>query len=73
MNFTATLSNIGYIGIKRILDKGKLNHSCVSIVQAYHLRERIEELKVKRDRVMIAPVDAINMHPSIKLSTIKRK
>ena len=27
---------------------------------------------VKRDKVMIAPVDAINMYPSIKISTIKK-
>ena len=26
-NFTATFSNIGYLGIKRCLDKGKVNYS----------------------------------------------
>ena len=71
MNFTATFSEIGYLGMKRMLDKAKVNHSRVSIVQAYNLRKIIEELKVKRDEVTIASVDTINMYPSIKISTIK--
>ena len=33
-NFTATFSKIGYLGIKRPLDKGKLRYSRVSIVHA---------------------------------------
>ena len=55
-----------------MLDKGKVNYSRVSIVQAYDLNERLEELKIKRDEVTIASVDAINMYPSIKISTIKK-
>ena len=55
-----------------MLDKGKLNHSRVSIVQAYDLKKGIEELKIKIDEVTIASVDAINMYPSIKISTIKK-
>ena len=31
-NFTATFSNIGYFGIKGILEKAKVNYSRVSIV-----------------------------------------
>ena len=71
-NFTATFSKIGYLGIKRILYKGKVNYSRISIVQASDLKERLEELKIKRDEVKIASVDAINMYPSIKLSTIRK-
>ena len=55
-----------------MLDKAKVNHSRVSIVQAYNLRKIIEELKVKRDEVTIASVDTINMYLSTKLSTIKK-
>ena len=60
-NFTATFSKIGYLGIKRYLDKGKLNYSRDSIVQASDLEERLEELGVKREEVSIASLDAINM------------
>ena len=71
-NCTATFSKIGYLGIKRLLDKGKVNYSNVSIVQAYYLKERLDELKVRRDKVKIFSVDAINMYLSIKLSIIKK-
>ena len=71
-NFTATFSKIGYLGINRCLDKGKVNYSCFSIVQASNLKDRLEEKKLVREEVPIASVDAINMHPSIKLATIKK-
>ena len=70
--FTATFSKIGYLGIKWMLDKGKLNYSRVSVVQASDLKERLEELKINRDEVKIASFDAINMYPLIKLSKIKK-
>ena len=54
------------------MDKGKLNYSRVSIFQASYLKERLKELKIKRDEVTIASVDGINMHPSIKLATIRK-
>ena len=69
-NFTATFSKIGYLGIKRCLDKGKVNYSRNSIVQASDLKETLEELGLRKEEVTIASVDAINMYPSIKLATI---
>ena len=42
INFTATLSKIGYLGIKMCLDKVKVNYSSVSVVQASDLKERLE-------------------------------
>ena len=71
-NFTATFSKIGYLGIKRCLDKGKVNYSRDYIVQASYLKERLEELGVKREEVTIASVDVINMYPLIKLATIRK-
>ena len=41
-NFTATFSKIGYLGIKRCQDKGKLNYSCNFIVQTSDLKETLE-------------------------------
>ena len=67
-----TFSKIGYLGIKRCLDKGKVNYSRFSIVQASDLKERLEEKKLVREEVTIVLVDAINMYPSIKLATIKK-
>ena len=41
-NFTATFSKIGYLGIKRCLDKGKAKYSRASIVQASNLKESLK-------------------------------
>ena len=71
-NFTATFSKIGYLEIKSMLDKAKVKYSRVSIVQSSDLEEIIKELEVKRDKIKIASVDATNMYPSVKLSTIKK-
>ena len=49
---------MGYLGIKRYLDKVKVNYPRVSIFQAYELKEALEELKIKIDRVKIASVEA---------------
>ena len=43
-NFTVTLSNIRYIGIKRILDKAKVNYLRSSVIQESELKERLEEI-----------------------------
>ena len=62
-NFTATFSKIGYLGIKRYLDKVKVNYSQSSIVQASDLKEILEELGLNREEVTITSVDEINMYP----------
>ena len=71
-SFTATFSKISYLWIKRCLDKGKVNHSQNSIVQASDLKETLKELRLKIEEVTIASVDAINMYSSIKLATIRK-
>ena len=71
-NCTATFSKIGCLGIKRCLDKWKVNYSRFSIVQASYLKEILEEKKLAREEVTIASVEAINMYPSIKLAKIKK-
>ena len=71
-NFTATVSNIGYLGIKRCPDKGKVNYSRDSIFQAYNLKGTLEELGLTREEVTIASVGEINMYLSIKTATIRK-
>ena len=56
-----------------MLEKAKLNYSCVTIAQAYDLNETLEELKIKRYGATIELVDVVNMYPSIKIATIKKK
>ena len=69
-NFTATFSKISYLGIKRCLEKDKVNYSRDSIVQASYLNKILEELEVKREELTMTSVDAINVYTSIKLATI---
>ena len=61
-NFTTTFSKISYLGINIILDKGKVNYSRISIFQASEIKERLKELKINRDEVTTASVDAINLY-----------
>ena len=71
-NFTTTFSKIGYPRIKRLLDKGKTNHSHVSIVQESILRDILEEPKIKIDQVKIDSFEAIIVYLSIKITTMKK-
>ena len=72
MHFTATFPKLGYLRRKIILEKAKVNYSCVSIVQASDLKERLKYLKIKRDGLTIASVDAVNIYPSLKFSSIRK-
>ena len=47
-NFTATFSKIDYLGIKRCMDKGKVNYSRNYIVQASDLKETLEEIGLNK-------------------------
>ena len=70
--FTATFSEIGYLGIKRCLDKVRVNYSRDFIFRASKMKERLEELGVNRKGITTSSVDAINMYPSINLATIRK-
>ena len=48
-----------------------MNYSQDYIVQAFNLKERLQEIGLKREEVTISSVDAINMYPSIKPATIR--
>eukprot|EP00957_Ditylum_brightwellii_P057822 4385019-Ditylum_brightwellii.AAC.1 len=69
-NFTATFSKLGYLGIKHILDNNKANYSRFTIIQASDLKERLEELAVKRSDVTMMLLDIKNMYPSVRLKLI---
>ena len=71
-NLAPTLSNIGYLGIKHIIDKEKVNYSHVTIIQESDLKEKPEEIGIKIDKTKIAFIDAINMYPYVKLATMKK-
>ena len=41
-NFTVTFSNLGYLGMKIMMEKAKVNYSCLIIFQESELKERID-------------------------------
>ena len=71
-NFTATLSKLGYLGIKIILDKTNVDYSRFAIVQSSYLKKKLEDLEINRYGLTIASVYAVKMHRSIKLATIRK-
>ena len=50
-NLTAELYKIGYLEIKGIMEKAKLNYKCVTIVQASDLKESLEKFEIRIDVV----------------------
>ena len=44
-----TFSKVGYLGIKHMIEKEKLNYSQVTIVQVSDLKNKVEETRIKRD------------------------
>jgi hypothetical protein len=71
-NFAAGFSNIGYRGIRSILDKHKINYSRYTIVQASDVKEKLERLNIKQNETTIVSIDAVNMYPSIQCKMVKK-
>ena len=71
-NFTATFSKLGYLRIKKMLDKAKVNYSRFTIVQEYDLKEKLEKIGVNRDKGIIKSIDYVNMYLYIKTTTFKK-
>jgi hypothetical protein len=71
-NFTAAFSKLGYIGIKKIVDKAGINYTRKTIVQASHLKTQIESLNIKRDKHAIFSFDIEAFYPSVTYGLIER-
>eukprot|EP00957_Ditylum_brightwellii_P024990 1889938-Ditylum_brightwellii.AAC.1 len=56
-NFTATLSKIGYMGIKRVLDKHGVDYTKHTIIQSLDLKAKLESLGFRRDKVTMMSLD----------------
>ena len=50
----------------------KVNYEIFTIFQASNMKQRLEELEKKRGVATIAPVDAVNMYPPVKLAIIRK-
>ncbi|MFZ9075453.1 MAG: hypothetical protein ACO2Z3_06590, partial [Flavobacteriaceae bacterium] len=72
INFTAAFPNLGYRGIKAILDSYNINYSRTTIVQASDLKEKLESFSIKKNETTIVSIDAVNMYPSIQFKMVKK-
>jgi len=63
---------MGYLGIKSILDGNGINYNRPTLVQASDLKERLEQLNLRRNDVTVVSIDAVDMYPSIKYKLIKK-
>ena len=70
-NFTAAFPHLGQQGIKKILDRNKVNYQRKTIIQASHLKEQLEELPIRRSQHTVISIDAEKMYPSIKFNQIE--
>ena len=73
-NFTAIFPKLGYLGIKRIFDRNRINYSRDTIIQASEMKERFEKTcsNLNKDACTIFSFDAEAMYPSIKFDLIKK-
>ena len=71
-NFTSAFSKLGYIGIKKIIDKAGINYTKKTIVQASHLKSQIESLKIRKDKHTIFSLDIEAFYPSVTYGLVKR-
>ena len=71
-NFTAGFSQLGYLGIKCILDSNKVKYNQREIIQASDLKGQVEHMSINASNSTIATVDAVSMYPSIKFSLIEK-
>ena len=70
--FSDTFAKVGYLGLKKILEKNEINYTRFTIVQASQVKEEWEILNRKRNEVTIASIDAVALYPSIKISLVKK-
>ena len=71
-NFTSAFSKLGYIGIKKIVDKAGINYTRKTIVQALHLQTQIESLNIKRDKHTIFSLDIEAFYPLVTYGLVER-
>eukprot|EP00957_Ditylum_brightwellii_P136405 10403560-Ditylum_brightwellii.AAC.1 len=71
-NFTASFSELGYMGIKKVLDDHGVNYSKHTIVQSSNLKEKLEKCRLKQNEVTLMLLDIVNMYPLVHVKLIHK-
>ena len=65
-NFTSAFPRLGYLRIRQIFDKNKVEYESHTITQASSLEEKLEELEILKRKVAISKLDIVVMYLSIQ-------
>ena len=71
-NFTSGFPHVGMKGIKNILDRNNINYQKYNILHAGVVKQKLDDLKIKKGGVSITSIDAEKMYPSIKFNMIRK-
>ncbi len=71
-NFCASFPNVGYRGLKILLDNLGVNYSRHTIIQASDVARKIDKLQINRDKHTIVSIDAVKMYPSIQAGMVEK-
>ena len=66
----AGFSKLGYLSIKRLLDKNSIIYNATTIKNSYDLLEKLSGLSLVPESSSIFGLDVVNMYPSISLDLI---
>eukprot|EP00957_Ditylum_brightwellii_P109714 8368582-Ditylum_brightwellii.AAC.1 len=69
-NFIASFSKLGYMDIKKVLDDNGANYSKCTIIQSSNLKEKLEALELKQNKITVMSLDIVNMYPSVRFKLI---
>ena len=70
-NFCAGFPNVGYRGLKKLLEDLGVNYSRHTIIQASNVARKIDQMTIKRENHTIISIDAQKMYPSIQAGMIE--
>jgi hypothetical protein len=71
-NFTAAFPKAGYLGIRTIFDKNRIEYQKSTIIHASQLKSKLERMQLQKGEVTIASFDAVEMYPSIKFRLVEK-
>ena len=69
-NFASALPKMGYLGIKAILDRHKVEYMKTTIIQASDLKQKLETYNLQRENCTIISLDAVDFYPSIRYKLV---
>jgi len=71
-NFNAGFAKMGYLAIKRILERAGNDHTKCLIEQSYHLKRHLETLNLTATNSTLASIDATKYYTSIRYKLVKK-